>query len=350
MTFSIIVPVHNGEKYIDDMMDPIIAQLDQDIDLEVLLVENGSTDNSPKICDEYARSYPFIKAFHYGPIGAYSARREGIKNAKGQWLIFVDVDDCLTGAALSKIERAIVQNRKNARELDMVLYNAAYLDDKEKRKFSFPLEEGKIYKGDDKRIFYEIMCKNDSLNALWNKCITRELALSAISVNEQDNLNHGEDLLQTAAFIDKAKEIVYVDEILYYYRRNNEGLTAGYHPDYITHQERAWEAFADYSEKWVGDCFNSYINARKSLTCTIAVINIIYSNVPLSEIKEKLKWLMDQKFYNEFAELDLPAWAPEEDVYVHKLQKASDPYLRLMMSATKRRLKTRIKRILKHGL
>ena len=75
MIFSVIVPVHNAEKYIKELMDCIIPQLGKSgMDAELILIENGSTDNSPAICDEYAAGSPFVFCYHYGKIGAYAAR------------------------------------------------------------------------------------------------------------------------------------------------------------------------------------------------------------------------------------------------------------------------------------
>ena len=350
MIFSVIVPVHNGAKYIEDMMKPVIARIGKGIDFEVLLIENGSTDDTAAICDEYASKYPEVKSFHYGPIGAYGARREGIKNAQGRWLIFADADDAVSEEAISVLSDVITEDYKDCDDLDIVLYNAAYLDDKDKRKFSFPIEQGKVYRGEDKKPFYEIMCKNDSLNALWNKCVRREVAQDCIKDGDEDVLNHGEDLLQTAAFIDKARAIVYVDRILYYYRRNSEGLTGGYHPEYLPDQERAWEAFSRYTKEWVGDSLDGCIDARKALTCTIAVKSLIYSGEPVSKVKEKLKEILSGDFYNKYANLELPLWAPEEDVFVHNIQESGNPYKKLILAAIKYRIKTKIKRILKNGL
>ncbi len=343
MTFSVIVPVYNAEKYIKEMLDSVVCQLRNGIETEILLIENGSTDSSGEICDDYASRYPGVHSYHYGSIGAYGARREGIQKASGEWLVFVDADDVLTTDALSCIYGAL------SSDIDILLYNAGFTNDPGKKKFSFPLNENKVYSGDDKKALYEIMCRNDSLNALWNKCVRTEIARKSIDI-DAGFLNHGEDLIQTAAFLDNAGGIKYLDKVLYLYRVNSEGLTGGYHPDQLSDQEHAWECFDGYAKKWFGDEFTAVIDERKALTCSIAVKNIIYSEIPFGEQKNVLRDVMNSDFYHKYALHDLPNWAPEEDVFVHELQMAPNPFNGLIWSGVKSSIKKKVKRILKNGL
>jgi len=90
---SIIVPVYNAEKYLRRCIDSIIAQTFTD--WECLLVDDGSTDESPNICDEYATKDSRIKVFHKVNEGVSSARNIGIDNAKGRFVTFVDADDSI---------------------------------------------------------------------------------------------------------------------------------------------------------------------------------------------------------------------------------------------------------------
>ncbi|MCD1116482.1 glycosyltransferase family 2 protein [Chryseobacterium turcicum] len=88
---SIIIPVYNTEKYLHKCIDTVLSQSYKDI--EVLLINDGSTDNSGKICDEYANKDGRIKIFHKENGGVSAARNLGIKKAKGEWLCFIDADD-----------------------------------------------------------------------------------------------------------------------------------------------------------------------------------------------------------------------------------------------------------------
>ena len=90
---SVIVPVYNVEQYLPRCIDSILAQTFTDF--ELLLIDDGSTDNSGKVCDEYARKDSRIRVFHKKNGGVSSARNTGLDNAHGEWVAFVDSDDTL---------------------------------------------------------------------------------------------------------------------------------------------------------------------------------------------------------------------------------------------------------------
>ena len=81
LILSVIIPVYNSEKYIKNCVESIIAQ---DEEVEIILIDDGSTDSSGKICDEYSEEYKFIKTFHINNGGPSQARNYGINIAKGE--------------------------------------------------------------------------------------------------------------------------------------------------------------------------------------------------------------------------------------------------------------------------
>ena len=91
---SIIVPVFNVEKYLEECLDSILNQTYENI--EVILVDDGSTDSSGKICDEYLKKDSKIKVFHKTNGGLSDARNYGVENSNGEYIIFVDSDDYLS--------------------------------------------------------------------------------------------------------------------------------------------------------------------------------------------------------------------------------------------------------------
>ncbi len=90
---SLIIPVYNVEKYLDNCIRSVILQRPKKNGMEILLIDDGSTDNSAKICDEYVRQYDFIKVIHKQNGGLSSARNVGLKQANGQYVMFMDSDD-----------------------------------------------------------------------------------------------------------------------------------------------------------------------------------------------------------------------------------------------------------------
>lgn len=88
---SVVIPVYNAGEYLSVCLDHILCQTYKNI--EILLIDDGSTDVSPKICDKYATEDSRIRVFHKANEGVCVARNIGIKNAKGEWIIFCDADD-----------------------------------------------------------------------------------------------------------------------------------------------------------------------------------------------------------------------------------------------------------------
>ena len=105
MLVSIIVPVYNVEEFLRPCVDSLLSQIYSDI--EILLIDDGSTDSSGKICDEYATADTRIKVFHKENGGLSSARNYGISHAAGDYLAFVDSDDYVTDDFIEKFMSAI---------------------------------------------------------------------------------------------------------------------------------------------------------------------------------------------------------------------------------------------------
>lgn len=113
---SIIIPVFNSAQTITKCINSIIAQ--SYTDWELLLIDDGSTDPSGKICDEYSKTYPNIYSFHQTNGGVSSARNLGINKANGEYILFVDADDW--------IEKDYIQSYLNEAKYDLVVGTLTY--------------------------------------------------------------------------------------------------------------------------------------------------------------------------------------------------------------------------------
>lgn len=111
-TVSIIIPVYNAEQYLDRCIQSILAQSYGDI--EVLLINDGSTDNSKQICNDYADRDYRIKAVHQKNRGVSSARNHGIKLARGKYVTFVDGDDWLENGAIENMTNLMEEFRTDS--------------------------------------------------------------------------------------------------------------------------------------------------------------------------------------------------------------------------------------------
>lgn len=138
MLFTIIIPIYNVEKYLEKCLLSIIPQYDDNI--EIILIDDGSPDHCPIICDDYCSNYPFIRVIHQNNSGLSQARNAGIKEAKGKYCIFLDGDDWLANEAIKNLSKIltgktfdIIVNRiKLYSENSNVLSDCRYLFDTEK--------------------------------------------------------------------------------------------------------------------------------------------------------------------------------------------------------------------------
>ncbi len=344
MRFSVIIPVYNADRFLKSAVDSVLRQTGgKSYEVELVLVENGSTDGSRKLCDDLAADYHFITALHREKIGAYAARRLGMETASGEWLLFVDADDSLADDALDSLYVTIRDNGEDSP--DIIFYDYERVSPESSVIRTFPFEEGRVYKGQDRKAFYDVMCSGDLLNPLWNKCVKRDLAVRSLDEDATIFLNHGEDLLQTAQLLDRAESITYLHRVIYRYNADNAGLTGSYHPEYLPNQVTAWEMFDSFADKWggAGDDYKRLIDERKALTCSIAVKTLIFSSLKKDVVSEALKEILSDPFYVRYHGGELPKWAPEEDKFIHGLLAADDPARKLMSFMSKRRIKEFIK-------
>ena len=124
LKFSVLIPVYNTEKYLEDCLRSVLNQTYQDF--EIIVVDDGSTDSSGLICDNYQKAYPEkIKVIHKENQGLISARRVGIANASGDYCIFVDSDDYIENNLLSELNKILSQDES----IDLLLYSFKYLQD-----------------------------------------------------------------------------------------------------------------------------------------------------------------------------------------------------------------------------
>lgn len=117
---SVIIPVYKAEKYIRGCLDSVVEQTCKG-NYEVIVIDDGSPDQSGKICDEYAKRYPIVKVFHQVNQGVAKARELGIKKAQGKYIVWVDADDSADSRLVEDVLKAV--NRSHA---DLVLYGVQY--------------------------------------------------------------------------------------------------------------------------------------------------------------------------------------------------------------------------------
>ena len=233
-------------------------------DFEVVVVDDGSTDDSGKICDDYQNRFPDrIRVIHKDNQGLISARRIGINEASGDYCVFVDSDDYVSGDLLSSLSSFIEQKK-----VDIVLYLFTYFNNnglQNKRKSLF--NDGRIWTGDEKKELYELLATSSSIDALVIKAIkTPLLKEDSINYTLYFNKNMSEDTLQSIYPLTAAESVGYLDKSLYYYRYNPSSISRNYSIETLKNKDtlHVYNEIIKFLPVWELDTddFRKRVNAR----------------------------------------------------------------------------------------
>lgn len=205
---SIIVPVYKAEKYIEKCINSILNQSFNDY--ELLLIDDGSPDNSGKICDEYAKKDSRIKVFHKKNEGVSSARQIGIDQAKGEYSIHVDADDWIEQEMLSDMYNYACQKNADIVLTDYFHNNNQYITQ----------DISNLNK-------YEILnsiISGKLMGVLWNKLIKTQL-YSLYNIRFPKGINYCEDVWVVTQLLCNSVTISYLNKAYYHYMDNNQSIT-----------------------------------------------------------------------------------------------------------------------------
>lgn len=220
-SFSIIIPVYNIEKYIKECVYSILKQ--EYMDYEIILVDDGSPDSCPQICDELKAQDNRITVIHKKNGGVSAARKDGAINARGDYIICVDGDDWLAGNCLSEIAKVIEKT-----DVDIVCHGMYYGGAHGKyAKLTFNQKQGYYAKADiEREVFPSLIRRSDAscfIPSLCGKAIRRNLFIENILADRRATI--GEDGACVIPCIFHARSMFIINECLYYYRYNVESVT-----------------------------------------------------------------------------------------------------------------------------
>ena len=205
---SIIVPVYNVEKYLHHCIDSILAQTY--IDFELLLINDGSTDRSNEICDEYAMKDSRIRVFHKDNEGVSKARNWGLDNANGEWITFVDSDDWVRNDFLQKrLELALEE------DADITYCDVEYVYSTHNQYCNTASQfEGKVA-----TVNSWILSRTTYSPIL----LVKKSLFDKHNLRYIEGLHFGEDFDLIIKLVMYANKVSHVKEALYYYNKQNDG-------------------------------------------------------------------------------------------------------------------------------
>lgn len=215
---SVVVPIYQGEKYIDRCIATIINQTYKN--LEIILVDDGSTDKSLKICKKYECDDNRIKVVHKENGGLSSARNEGIKYATKKFITFVDCDDWIAQDIYEVCMKCFNENDIDIVDFKCVFSNEyGYIDDE-----SYELKKEEI--SGSKEILKDYLYRGQFEKAPFSVC-KKIYKIELFNDIQFPNGKQNEDILTNYYLLGKCQKLIHVNKIGYYYYQNNSSLTNG---------------------------------------------------------------------------------------------------------------------------
>lgn len=221
---SVIVPVYKTEQYLKECMDSVLKQ-DYPY-IEIILVDDGSPDNCPALCDWYAESFPNVRAIHHENCGLGLSRNAGVKASSGEYIFFLDSDDCIDG------ERAIhlLVEQAEAKKADIVTGSFRRFNDKMVSKTNFHhLQDGSYTKTIDFRFkgFYRYGHLAYNWGKLYRKSFLEKYNLQCRAYPFTQDKAHN---MACCAY---RPVYAFIDESVYLYRVNEESVTFRYKENFM---------------------------------------------------------------------------------------------------------------------
>lgn len=269
MKISIIVPVYNGEQYLDKCISSIVKQTYRD--LELILIDDGSRDGSGIICDRWAEKDPRIKVIHQENQGVSAARNAGLDIAAGEFIGFVDADDEIAPETYETVLREISGH-------DIVMWDAVTVwSDGRTEPDTIPLlpNDCTITRQDWTPDLLRLMA-----GAIW-RCLYRKECISGIRFPQ--GVKFSEDRLFNLYAMGRTNSLRYLKMPLYYRLMHAESAVHRYHEDYFEAYLNAHTAIQKALDThWQEDGYRNIYNQQLISGAMGAICNYFYKASPLT--------------------------------------------------------------------
>lgn len=209
--FSVVVPVYNAEKYIKKCVESVLSQSEGDF--ELILVNDGSTDGSGALCDGFALADSRIKVIHQPNSGPIAARKNGVENASGDYILFLDSDDYWLDGAFEKLSASI-----DRFGCDMLIFRL--------QKGDVPCHDffGSEKENITHEEYFQTSLAESGMNGIVLKACARSLFRN-VDFSSFITVRNADDLMMSTALARNAKKISYIPDVLYFYRTNYSGIS-----------------------------------------------------------------------------------------------------------------------------
>lgn len=299
---SIILPVYNVAPYLDRCLNSIINQTYSNI--QIVLVDDGSTDDSGELCEQWVRQDNRIEVVHKANGGLSSARNKGMERAVGKYIFFIDPDDWIVDGALSKIWEDIEKNNFP----DIVKYNFTrhYLDGTENKFFSCA-EPGYYNKKQiEERIFLDVIGpqyftqKKDFLISAWSHIYRREFLSSNKLTFVSERLVVSEDWVFNVGAYALAQTLYIADNAYYIYDIREGSLTQKYINDLHEKRKTMYKSIYTFLDEH-GLLSECVLNRLYSMYLKLFYFGVIDNEISAKGSKSiaQIKLFLNDDFVNE---------------------------------------------------
>lgn len=303
--FSIVVPVYKTEAYLGRCIDSLIRQTLTDI--EIILVDDGSPDNCPRICDQYEKKDSRIKVIHQKNAGVSAARNKGLEYATGEWILFCDSDDWMEANACEVLYQTGIE-----KNVDIVVGDIKIIHGKKQRYNQFFSSEfvfrsrkrlDQLVMADLYQGYCPLPPKTPSIGygGPWNKAVRRCLLLQKNIRFDTSLLGIFDDILYTAYLYANAQSIAYVQKAVYNYVSIPTSITKTYKPNSLDINRRIFQAFRKFIVEYSTDnqwepAFHAMVIRRFEETLRLYFFNK-KNPQQLTQILRELKQTMNTEPY-----------------------------------------------------
>ena len=285
---SILMPVYNAEKYLNETIDTIKNQSFSN--WELIIVDDGSIDNSKEICTKLMNDDKRIKYIFQENLGVSHTRNVALENAQGKYIVFVDSDDLIHEDYLKILINSIEKNNSDISVCNFIerkISNTGKIEDITRE---FYLKE--VMEMSEMKDYIMDFGNSGLLNPLWNKIYKNQI-IKENNITFDEKVETGEDFIFNLQYFRKVKKISFIKDSLYYYiRRNNNSITYKYIENMY---EKGWEIH------WLLESFlkdmgfyneeNAYVLYGNHLTGVFsAFLNLYHDHCKLTS-KEKRSYI-----------------------------------------------------------
>jgi glycosyltransferase involved in cell wall biosynthesis len=285
---SFIIPVYKVEKYLERCVNSLLAQnLHQ---VEIVLVDDGSPDRCPAICDHYREQYGNVRVIHKANGGLSSAIRAGTQASQGKYIAYVDSDDWVELNLIEEIWRVLTEHNN----VDLIVYgfNRVINEQKKNEHIHYLLDEG-YYEGREcDSIKATYMRPGGIGQTRWNKIYKRALAMKTLDYYDE-RVAIGEDIIFTAPAVDLMQSVYVIKQPLVNYFINDQAMTQNFSSKYFDDFSMLYLALFKYFGEADILFYINYINMRTlvnavnplSLSGKLQFLKMVFHNC---EVQDRL--------------------------------------------------------------